>query len=61
VVHRFTPVKSGKNKICEHGKRRTRCRDCGGGSICPHERVKVSCAWCKREKLAAQNQFGATP
>ena len=31
---------------CSHGKERTRCRDCGGGSICPHQIVRSTCSIC---------------
>jgi len=31
-----------KNK-CEHGKRKSRCKDCGGNGICEHNRDKYSC------------------
>jgi ribosomal protein L37E len=31
---------------CEHGKERTRCRDCGGGSYCEHGRIKANCSVC---------------
>ena len=32
---------SGANKICEHGRHRSRCKECGGGSICPHGRQRM--------------------
>jgi hypothetical protein len=25
---------------CEHGRQRSRCRECGGGGICEHDRVR---------------------
>ena len=31
---------------CPHGKRRYRCRECGGGSICVHGRVRSICKEC---------------
>jgi len=42
-------------KKCEHGKSKTRCLDCGGGSLCEHGQVKYRClecggsAYCKHE------------
>jgi len=36
---------------CEHGKERTRCRDCGGGSICNHDRARQNCSVCSPEKV----------
>lgn len=31
---------------CEHGRRRSRCKECGGGSICGHGRVRSTCKEC---------------
>ena len=31
---------------CPHGKRRTECKECGGGSICEHGRVRSTCKEC---------------
>eukprot|EP00658_Telonema_sp_P-2_P046281 TRINITY_DN343_c0_g1_i11.p1 TRINITY_DN343_c0_g1~~TRINITY_DN343_c0_g1_i11.p1 ORF type:complete len:352 (-),score=19.66 TRINITY_DN343_c0_g1_i11:349-1404(-) len=31
---------------CEHGRRRTICRACGGGSICEHDRLRTTCKAC---------------
>jgi hypothetical protein len=36
---------------CQHDKERTRCRDCGGGSICDHDRVRQTCSVCSPEKV----------
>jgi hypothetical protein len=36
---------------CEHDKERTRCKECGGGSICEHGRVRQSCSACSPEKV----------
>ena len=40
---RSMPVKQG---ICEHQRRRSRCKECGGGSICRHQRRKDQCTEC---------------
>jgi hypothetical protein len=32
---------------CEHGRQRSRCKECGGGSICEHDRVRSVCKECK--------------
>ena len=31
---------------CPHGRRRTRCKDCGGGAICEHGRQRDRCKEC---------------
>ncbi len=42
--HRTDAMKDKRN--CEHGRRRTRCADCGGGSICPHGQDRYQCREC---------------
>ena len=33
--------------LCEHGKYKYQCKECGGGSqICPHNRLKYQCKEC---------------
>jgi hypothetical protein len=36
---------SGKN-ICEHGRLKRLCKDCGGSSICEHGRRRIQCKYC---------------
>ena len=31
---------------CEHGRQRSVCKDCGGGSICEHSIVRGTCSIC---------------
>ena len=31
---------------CPHGRRRYRCKECGGASICEHGRVRSVCKEC---------------
>lgn len=28
---------------CEHGRRRSRCKDCHGSGICEHNKLKSRC------------------
>jgi hypothetical protein len=37
--------------ICEHGKRRARCKDCKGGSICIHKTLESRCKECNGSGL----------
>ena len=32
--------------VCPHGRRRSQCRECGGGSMCPHGRQRSVCRDC---------------
>lgn len=34
-----------KNK-CEHGRRKSQCKQCGGSQICGHNRIKTECKPC---------------
>ena len=34
------------SKLCEHNKRKWRCKECGGVSICNHGRQKIQCKEC---------------
>ena len=35
-----------KSRECEHQKRRSRCKECGGGSICEHQKRRSNCKAC---------------
>jgi len=39
-----------RNK-CSHGRQRSVCCECGGGSVCPHRKVKWDCQACSPEKF----------
>ena len=32
--------------ICEHGRRKPRCKECGGIGLCPHGRIRSVCKEC---------------
>ena len=32
--------------VCQHGRRRSTCKECGGASICQHGRVRRQCKDC---------------
>jgi hypothetical protein len=43
---------TGGGSVCEHGRKRSQCRDCatngtGGGSFCEHGRQRSQCYQCK--------------
>jgi hypothetical protein len=46
---------SEKNK-CEHGKRRTICRECSGTGICAHNRQRYTCKPCNGASICEHNQ-----
>ena len=51
---------NGRKLLCEHGKRKSRCRECGGSQICEHGKRKDQCrectpsAFCEHGKQKAQ-------
>ncbi len=36
--------------ICEHNRRRSRCKECSGSGICEHNRERRQCKQCKFKK-----------
>jgi len=45
-----------RNKNCEHNKRRTRCRDCHGGSFCEHNKRRYRCKKCGGSSICEHNK-----
>ena len=39
-----------KRRLCPHKRRKSRCRDCCGGSICDHDKRRDKCRECKELK-----------
>ena len=44
-------------KLCEHGRRKCQCRDCGGSSFCVHDRQKYTCKECKGTSICEHNRI----
>ena len=47
---------SAKNK-CEHGRRRSHCKDCGGSQICEHGRQQNTCKDCGGSQICEHNRI----
>lgn len=45
-----------KNNKCEHGKFKTRCVTCGGGSLCVHGKQKPTCRECGGSLFCKHNR-----
>ena len=45
---------------CPHGRRRTQCRECGGGSICEHGRRRSHCKECGGSNLCEHGRRRST-
>jgi hypothetical protein len=37
------------HKQCSHGRRKVRCKECGGSEICEHGRRRNNCSLCRPE------------
>jgi len=44
-----------KNK-CEHNKRKSQCKECGGSQICEHDRIKDYCKECDGSQICEHNR-----
>ena len=42
--------------ICEHGRQRSICKECGGGGICEHGRRRSICKECGGSGLCEHGQ-----
>lgn len=50
--------KIARNKYkCEHGKRKIRCKECGGSQICPHDKNKQICKICNGSSICEHGKF----
>jgi hypothetical protein len=38
--------KEARQQHCQHGRRRSTCKECGGGSVCQHGRLRSTCKEC---------------
>ena len=48
------------HRKCPHGKRRTRCKECGGGSICEHDRIRSDCKECGGSQICEHDRIRST-
>jgi len=44
---------------CSHDREKSVCKECGGGSICEHERIRGNCTVCSPEKVFRQYEYKA--
>ena len=42
--------------LCEHGKYKYQCKECGGTQICPHNRQKPQCKECGGSQICPHNR-----
>ena len=42
--------------LCEHGKYKYQCKECGGSQICPHSRLKYQCKECGGSQICPHSK-----
>ena len=42
--------------LCEHGKRRAQCRECGGSQICTHGKQRAFCRECGGSQICTHGK-----
>ncbi len=56
-----------ESSICEHNRRRSRCKPCGGSNLCEHGRIKAHCkdcggvSICEHGRLPSSTHPSTTP
>ena len=43
--------------MCEHNRRRSQCKECGGASICQHARRRSECKECGGGSICQHNRI----
>ena len=43
--------------LCEHNKRKSRCKECGGSQICEHNKHKSHCKECGGSQICEHNKY----
>ena len=60
VKGRYVIDSQGKRRYiaakCEHGRRRTTCKECGGGSTCEHKKERTRCKECRGGSLCEHDK-----
>ena len=41
---------------CEHGRKKTVCKECGGGAICEHQKIRSRCRDCGGGSICEHNK-----
>ena len=41
---------------CEHNKRKSRCKECGGSELCDHDKLKSQCKDCGGSRICEHNK-----
>jgi hypothetical protein len=55
-----TEIWSGARWHCEHNRRRSMCKECGGSQICEHNRERSTCKECGGSQICEHNRVRPT-
>ena len=55
-LHKTNGMVTQSRYYCHHGRQKSRCKDCKGGSICEHNSIKQFCKECKGTSLCKHNK-----
>ena len=58
-IEKTKTPKTQKNN-CEHGKRKSRCLDCGGSEMCNHNKRRSRCVECKGSEICEHKKIRIT-
>ena len=62
-IKRYDTIKNGLNtyrmqgRHCMHNRERSKCVECGGGSICIHQKNRQYCKECRGVSTCIHNKF----
>ncbi len=56
----ITCVDKINSRKCHHNRQKSKCKECGGGSICEHQRNKTKWKECERRKICEHNKRKST-
>ena len=52
-------TKKRNDKNCQHGKRKSQCKECGGSEICQHQRIRTTCVECEGSSICEHKRLRA--
>jgi len=50
------PIRKYDKIKCEHNKRKSRCKECGGSELCDHNKLKYQCKECGGSRICEHNK-----
>ena len=57
----FSGTTMGERSLCQHGQRRSTCKECGGSGLCDHGRRRSRCKECAEPHQQVQSKSAGKP